>query len=59
MLRLLVVQDNIEFYPKFLGLKPKFNTSSITKAFIGLILNINVCESNLFALSLFIMVFTL
>ena len=27
MLKLLVVQDNIEFCPKFLGLKPKFNTS--------------------------------
>ena len=30
MLKLLVVQDNIEFCPKFLGLKPKFNTSCIT-----------------------------
>ena len=40
-------------------LKPKFNTSHVIKAFIGLILNINVCESNLFILSLFIMAFTL
>ena len=38
---------------------PKFNTPHVIKAFIGLILNINVCESNLFILSLFIMAFSL